>query len=190
MRTVLVCLAAFGAPALAHAQQNDQDQPFAAAFAGVVRTWVETRVPDPHAFDGPPASVTSLFSARSFDDSRRISVAAGPRFDRPGPRGPSGGDDGVNWVFGRPIDGFSNGFDQFGNPSVGPVDIRGEARAFVRQKIVTEILSRTALGRGLGVLVDTGSTGPVDGRSRLIPFLSPKVNAREGKAAITLTWKF
>jgi hypothetical protein len=151
---------------------------------------VTTNVPDPAAFDRPGVSINELFSARSFAGERQISFAAGPRFERPALRAGAHHADATNWVFERPLDGFANGFDAFGNPAIGPVDVRGEARNYVRQKIVSEILSRTAFGRGLSVFIDTGKTGPDDTRPRLLPFISPKVDAREGKAALTLTWKF
>ena len=93
-------------------------------------------------------------------------------------------DDGQNWVFSRPVDGLAG-------PTIGQVDIRDQARNYVKQRLVSEILSKTALGRGLSVFVDTGKTEIDPSRSRLLPYISPKVSAREGgKAAITFTWKF
>lgn len=189
-RTRVVCLVLLCAPAVAYGQERGPrpDEPFSAAFPNVMKTLFRERVPDA-APDASLGSVTRLFSARSYAAPRRIAFS-GVRIDRQASRVAGRRDDGTNWVFGRPLDGFLTGFDQFGNPAVGQVDFRGEARNFVRQKIVTEILSRTALGRSLSVLVDTGKTGPQEGRSRFVPYVSPKVNAREGKAAITLTWKF
>jgi len=187
----LACAVLVGVPGLVGAQSGTDrdDRPFASAFSKIVETWTETNVPAPANVDGSMDAVTRLFSARAFAAPGHIAVANGLRLDRPAAQA-GRRSDGTNWVLARPIDGFANGFDQFGNPAVGPVDLRGEARNFVRQKIVTEILSRTALGRGLSVLIDTGKVGPQEGRSRLLPFVSPKLNAREGKAAITLTWKF
>jgi hypothetical protein len=183
-----VVLALLSAPALA---QGPEAEPLEPVFSSLAETWAAERVPEPAVF-GPGGSIGSLFSARTFAGSRRFSIEAAQGHSLPGVRlrGRGQRDDGVNWVFARPLDGFSTGFDQFGNPAVGTIDIRDQARNYVKQKLISEILSKTAFGRGLSVFIDSGKTGLDPERSRLLPFISPKVNAREGKAALTLTWKF
>jgi hypothetical protein len=189
-RGAVACLAfALSLAPQAALAQSAKTVPFETAFSNFARTWATEHVPDPQAFDRP-LPIAQLFSARALATRSRIALADGPRLVGASRRAGAASDDGTNWVLARPLDGFANGFDAFGNPAVGPVDVRGQARNYVRQRIVTEILSKTALGRSLSVFVDTGRAGQDPDRSRLLPFISPKVNAREGKAAITLTWKF
>jgi hypothetical protein len=75
-------------------------------------------------------------------------------------------------------------------------DIRDRARNYIKQQIVKEILSKTAFTRGLGKLIDTGETvTDADGieraaRSKMLPYVSPRVDAGEGKVELRLTWKF
>ena len=132
-----------------------------------------------------PDPIVELFSVRSFAVPHRFSIVEGARVDRPNLRREEHQrDDGQNWVFSRPVDGLTG-------PTIGQVDIRDQARNYVKQRLVSEILSKTAFGRGLSVFVDTGKTEIDPTRSRLLPFISPKVSAREGgRAAITFTWKF
>ena len=116
-----------------------------------------------------PDPIVKLFSAKSSVAPRQFSIVEAARIDRPRPRTEAS----------RPT------------TTINPVDIRNQARNYVKQRILSEILSRTALGRGLSVFVDTGKTGIDPTRSRLLPFISPKVSARDGgRAAITFTWKF
>ena len=87
----------------------------------------------------------------------------------------------------------STAFPGTQNPqTIGPVvDIRDQARAYVKQRLVTEILSRSAFGRSLSVFIDTGSATLAPDRSKLLPFISPKFKASEGgKVALQFTWKF
>ena len=89
----------------------------------------------------------------------------------------------------RPNTSFPGTQDRLGAEPV--VDIRDQARAYVKQRLVTEILSRSAFGRSLGVFIDTGSTAISPDRSKLLPFISPKFKASEGgKLALQFTWKF
>ena len=128
--------------------------------------------------------IVELFSVRSFAMPHRFKVED-VRVDGPSRRSEvRHQNDGQTWVFSGPLDGLAG-------PTIGQVDIRDQARNYVKQRIVTEILSKTALGRGLGVFVDTGRSTIDPTRSRLLPFISPKVSARDGgRAAITFTWKF
>lgn len=129
-------------------------------------------------------AITELFSVRSFAVPHRFKVED-VRVDGPNVRSEDRQqNDGQTWVFSGPLNGLTG-------PTIGQVDIRDQARNYVKQRIVSEILSKTALGRGLSVFVDTGKDGVDPTRSRLLPFISPKVSARDGgRAAITFTWKF
>lgn len=167
--------------------------PFESAFSSFARTWATKHVPDPSAFSHTNTSLGELFSAKSIFQTRRLAIATTGRLDRPVFRlnaKQQRNDDGTNWAFGRPLDGFSSGFDAFGNPTIGPADVQAQARNYVKQRIINEILSKTAFGRSLAVFVDSGRHGLDPNRSRLLPFISPKVNLGEGKVAMTVTWKF
>lgn len=168
--------------------------PFESAFSSFARTWATKHVPDPNAFSQSSNPIGELFSAKSLFQTRRLAIATNGRLDRPAFRlnakQQRNADDGTNWAFGRPIDGFSSGFDAFGNPTIGPADVQAQARNYVKQRIINEILSKTAFGRSLAVFVDSGKSGLDPSRSRLLPFISPKVNLGEGKVAMTVTWKF
>lgn len=82
--------------------------------------------------------------------------------------------------------------DLLGDPTGQQEDIRDRARNYVKQQIVKEILSRSALGRGLSVFIDTGEQALPDTstRSKMLPYISPRVDAGEGKVELRLTWKF
>ena len=82
---VVVCLAVWCAPVVASGQNGDPDRPFSSAFSHMVRSWVDTRVPDPNVFDAQRGgmSFVSLFSARTFGAQSRITVGRSQaRFDR------------------------------------------------------------------------------------------------------------
>jgi hypothetical protein len=145
----------------------------------------DAAAPDDGQKADKPDAIVELFSVRSFAVPRKFSIADDARVDRPDVRPEERRrDDGQTWVFANPVDGLAG-------PTIGQVDIRDQARNYVKQRIVSEILSKTAFGRGLSVFVDTGKDGVDPTRSRLLPFISPKVSAREGgRAAITFTWKF
>lgn len=86
----------------------------------------------------------------------------------------------------------------FGNATSGQRDIRDQARSYVKQKLLLEILSRSALGRGLSKFIDPGeapfgatdTSGQRIDRSRLLPFISPKLDVGDRKVAVSLIWKF
>jgi hypothetical protein len=183
-------------PIAASAQQSAEPKaPFDSVFSKFAKSWAESTVPDPSAF-ARPNPLAELTSSRSFFTQRRFSIGAATRIDRPafrmGQRQHGGSV--ARWDF-DPVQAslFGNILDPSRAGETGPVDVRRQARAYLKQQIVQNILGRSAFGRGLGLFIDTGV--PADhesltNRSRLLPFLSPEFDAREQKAAMTLIWKF
>jgi hypothetical protein len=138
-------------------------------------------------------SVDELFSARSLMRPIRITAAdlaatGTPvfRLSRKRNEARAVGLSGAAFAPVSPLD------DLLGDPTGQQQDIRDRARNYVKQQIVKEILSRSAVGRGLSLFIDTGEQTLRDAgtRSRLLPFISPRVDAGEGKIELQLTWKF
>ena len=183
------------AAAAAAAQEGARPAPpLEAAFSQFARTWVERTVPDPNVFarkDRDPdfASVGSLFAAR------RFSFAPTTRVDRPAFRlGRRQQGSVAAWEF-DPVQAslFGNVLDPKRAGQTGPVDVRAQARLYLKQQIVQNILGRSAFGRGLSLFIDTGAPTFDPNRttrSRLLPYLSPEVEVAERKAAMTFVWKF
>ena len=194
-RFVLVLALAL-VPIAASAQESAESKtPFDSAFSKFAKSWAESTVPDPNAFSraNPLAELTS---ARAFFTQRRFTIGGATRIDRPafrmGQRQQGGAV--ARWDF-DPVQAslFGNILDPNRAGETGPVDVRRQARTYLKQQIVQNILGRSAVGRGLGLFIDTGVNAndpSVVNRSRLLPFLSPEVDVGERKAAMTLIWKF
>jgi hypothetical protein len=137
-------------------------------------------------------SVDELFSARSLMRPIRITAAdlaaAGTPVFRLSRKRNEARAVGLAGAFApvSPLD------DLLGDPTGQQQDIRDRARNYVKQQIVKEILSRSAVGRGLSLFIDTGEQTVRDAgtRSKLLPYISPRVDAGEGKIELQLTWKF
>lgn len=184
-----VLLVVLAAIATAQTPRDNTRVPFESAFQGFERTWVDSHVPAWRP--ARPAGQSFGAFVGAFSGQRRIDVSSMGAMDRSvldlRPRKTQQ----TSWQFSRQTpDGFANGFDAFGNPAIGPVDVQAQARIYLKQQLITQILSRTSLGRSLGIFIDTGDRPAFDTRSRLIPFVSPKVNAKAGKAGLSLVWKF
>ena len=183
-------------PVTASAQERAEPKaPFDSVFSKFAKSWAESTVPDPGAF-ARPNPLAELTSARSFFTQRRFSLVSATRIDRPafrmGQRQQSGTV--ARWDF-DPVQAslFGNLLDPDRAGQTGPVDIRRQARLYLKQQIVQNILGRSAFGRGLSLFIDTGVNAndpSLTNRSRLLPFLSPEVDVAERKAAMTLIWKF
>lgn len=183
-------------PAAASAQESARSKaPFDSVFSKVAERWAKSTVPDPQSF-ARANPLAELTSARSFLTQRRFTIGAATRIDRPafrlGQRQQGGAV--ARWDF-DPVQAslFGNILDPNRVGQTGPVDVRRQARLYLKQQIVQNILGRSAFGRGLGLFIDTGvhaNDPSMTNRSRLLPFLSPEVNVRERKAAMTLIWKF
>jgi hypothetical protein len=169
-RCLAATLAVVVASSAALAQEpatGEQEKPVDAAFTRIGQDWLRERLPDAEALRGQKQSFSSEYVQR--------------------PRRRSG--DGERAPEFRPTTPFPGTQDQLGVTPV--VDIRDQARAYIKQRLVSEILSRSALGRGLSVFIDTGSNTFSPERSKMLPFISPKFKASEGgKVALQFTWKF
>ncbi|HQR40030.1 MAG TPA: hypothetical protein PLF26_16720 [Blastocatellia bacterium] len=176
--------------ALAQEPHGSRTAPFDTAFRGFERSWIDARVPQWQPSATGPQSF-GVYS-RVYSGQRHIELSSmQPGGRAMGPFGQQRARSSTEWQLPvRPADGFANGFDSFGNPAIGPVDIQAQARMYLKQRLVSELLSKTALGRSLGIFIDSGDRSLFDKRSRLIPFISPKVNARSGQASVGLVWKF
>src|SRR4029079_19095072 len=78
-----------------------------------------------------PDPIVELFSVRSFAVPHRFSIEEDVRVDRRDFKAEDRRhDDGQNGVFSRPIDGLAG-------PTIGQVDIRDQARNYVKQRLVS-----------------------------------------------------
>ena len=183
-------------PVAASAQESTGSMaPFDSVFSKIAKSWAESTVPDPNAFSRP-SPLAEVTSTRSFFTQRRFTIGSATRIDRPafrmGQRQQSGTV--ARWDF-DPVQAslFGNLLDPDRAGQTGPVDIRRQARLYLKQQIVQNVLGRSAFGRGLSLFIDTGVNAndpSLTNRSRLLPFLSPEVDVAERKAAMTLIWKF
>jgi hypothetical protein len=195
-RALAAGLVAVLVPVAATAQENAEPKaPLEAAFSKIARSWLERTVPDPQVF-ARPERAADFTAAASLFAQRRPTFASVGRLDRQsfrlGRRQKEGA--AAAWEF-DPVRAslFGNILDPKLTGRTGPVDIRAQARAYLRQQIVQNILGRSAFGRGLSLFIDTGQPTwdpNQTTRSRLLPYLSPEVDIAEGKAALTFIWKF
>ena len=195
-RALAAGLVAVLVPVAAAAQEGPEPKaPLEAAFSKVARSWLERTVPDPQAFARPDRGADFAATASLFAQRRPTFTNVG-RLDRSSFRLGRRQKDGAApaWEF-DPV--RASLFGQILDPKqagrTGPVDIRAQARAYLKQQIVQNILGRSAFGRGLSLFIDTGAPTwdpNQTTRSRLLPYLSPEFDAAERKAALTFVWKF
>lgn len=194
----LLVLAALSLPLAASAAQEKGSRTaggLAAALERQTRKWADSRVEDAERPGLDREAIEELVAPGSLLAPRHATLAdvAGTPVFRLNRRG---GATVVGDASGWAAPGaFPFGLGSLEDPANRQVDIRRHARNLVKQRIVKEILSRTAFGRGLGLLIDTGAPaagGPegLDTRSKMLPYVSPNVDASEGKVELRLTWKF
>jgi len=188
---ILLCIVLLSAAtAIAQEPTAKSAAPLDSAFKGFERSWIVGRVPAWKP-SGQVASTQGVYS-RAYSGTRRVEAEAMGSDDKSFSFLPTRKNQASNqWILAqRPVDGFANGFDAFGNPAIGPVDIQAQARTYLKQRLISEVLSKTAFGRSLSLFIDSGDHRTLDKRSMLIPYVSPKLNASAGKASVSLIWKF
>lgn len=183
-RVVCAAAALLIAPTFVLAQSGDDTprKPLDAMFSDLGRDWLDRQVPDPNAFGRPTDPIVRLLSARSFVAPRHIEVAGAVPVFRPTRRRVRRAESysETPWI--------ANPF-QLQDPTDPnqTVDVRRQMRAYLREQIVTNILSKTPFGRTLSVFIDSKQ----ENRSRMIPFISPQFDAKDGgKVGVSLVWKF